>query len=35
MISILKRSEKMPLADKIRPKTMNDVIGQSHIIGNG
>ncbi len=25
----------MPLADKIRPKTMNDVIGQSHIIGNG
>ncbi|MDI7815154.1 replication-associated recombination protein A [Clostridioides difficile] len=25
----------MPLADRIRPKTMNDVIGQSHIIGNG
>ena len=25
----------MPLADKIRPKTMNDVIGQSHVIGNG
>ncbi len=25
----------MPIADKIRPKTMNDVIGQSHIIGNG
>ncbi|WP_087554811.1 replication-associated recombination protein A [Clostridioides difficile] len=25
----------MPLADKIRPKTMNDVIGQSYIIGNG
>lgn len=25
----------MPLADKIRPKTMNDVIGQSHIICNG
>ncbi|HBG0632097.1 TPA: replication-associated recombination protein A [Clostridioides difficile] len=25
----------MPLANKIRPKTMNDVIGQSHIIGNG
>lgn len=25
----------MPLADKIRPKTMNDVIGQNHIIGNG
>lgn len=24
-----------PLADKIRPKTLDDVVGQSHILGNG
>ena len=24
-----------PLADKIRPKTLNDVVGQSHLLGEG
>ena len=24
-----------PLADKIRPKTLDDVVGQSHILGPG
>ena len=24
-----------PLADKIRPKTLDDVVGQSHILGKG
>lgn len=23
----------MPLADRIRPATLNDVVGQSHLIG--
>jgi putative ATPase len=25
----------MPLADKIRPNTLDDVVGQRHIIGQG
>ena len=24
-----------PLADRIRPKTLDDVVGQSHILGEG
>ena len=25
----------MPLADSMRPKTIDDVVGQSHLIGDG
>ena len=25
----------MPLADSMRPKTIDDVVGQSHLIGEG
>ena len=25
----------MPLADKIRPKTLEDVVGQTHLLGEG
>ena len=25
----------MPLADKIRPQTLDDVVGQKHILGEG
>ena len=28
-------SVNVPLADKIRPKTLDEVVGQSHILGKG
>jgi len=28
-------SEKSPLADRMRPRTLEDIIGQDHIVGNG
>ncbi len=36
-IKLLKRSDAMyaPLADRLRPKTLDEVVGQQHILGEG
>jgi len=31
----IRRKNMQPLADKLRPETIDDMVGQSHIIGKG
>ncbi|MHB8108549.1 MAG: replication-associated recombination protein A [Syntrophorhabdaceae bacterium] len=33
--AIFKGRSQKPLADRVRPKTLDDVIGQEHLLGNG
>ncbi len=35
MCGIVLRRDNMPLADSVRPKTLDDVVGQKHILGEG